>query len=155
VLEDYHVITSPQIHKTMAFLLDHLPDSLHLIIMTRSDSVLPLARLRAQGELCEVDAHALRFSQEETAAFLQQVSPSLFSAETIQELDAYLEGWAAGLRLFALSLQGLKTPHAIEQHLANFVSDHRPLQDYFIDEVIHTQPASLQTFLLHTCMLSR
>jgi LuxR family maltose regulon positive regulatory protein len=78
VMEDYHVITSPQIHKTIAFLLDHLPDSLHLIIMTRSDPILPLLRLRVRGELCEVDAHALRFSQEEMAAFLQQLSPSVF-----------------------------------------------------------------------------
>jgi LuxR family maltose regulon positive regulatory protein len=154
VLEDYHVITSDQIHKTIAFLLDHLPAMLHLIMITRSDPPLPLARLRARNELYELRAADLRFSLAETQIFLQQTIPFPISAEAIEHLDARTEGWAAGLRLVALALQGRQEAQEIEQFLATFAGSHRHILEY-LTEVLSAQPGPLQEFLLQTTFLSR
>ncbi|MDQ2714762.1 MAG: LuxR C-terminal-related transcriptional regulator [Chloroflexota bacterium] len=155
ILDDYQAITSSHIHQTLAFFLEHLPPSVHLVLITRSDPAFPLARLRARGAVNEIDAHDLRFSQEETVVFFQQCLPLLQFAEGIEQVDALLEGWATGLRLLAFSLQRAPTAEKMKQHLTGFVSGHRPLHDYFIEEVLNTQTISQQRFLLRTCLLSR
>jgi ATP/maltotriose-dependent transcriptional regulator MalT len=155
VLEDYHVITAPQVHATMAFFLEHLPETLHMIILTRSEPLLPLARLRASGELCEVSAADLRFSQEETQRFFQQALELPLSPEASRQLDERLAGWVAGLRLLVLALQNRASPQAIKQVLATFAGSHRPILEYFIAEVLSVQLAPIQAFLLQTSVLGR
>jgi LuxR family maltose regulon positive regulatory protein len=155
ILEDYHVITSSLIHETVTFLLDHLPANLHLIIMTRSDPSLPLARLRASGDLHELHAPDLRFSREEMRTFLQRISPFPLTEEAARQLYARLDGWAAGLRLLALTLQGCTSRQEVEHTLTTFAGSQRPLQDYFVTEVLTAQPKPLQDFLLQTSVLSR
>lgn len=172
ILDDYHVITEPDIHATMTFFIDHLPPTLHLMLLTRSEPPLPLLRWRARGELQDIHTADLRFSLAETTAFLQQMgaaesmpAPSL-PMETIQQLTARLEGWAVGLRLLLLTLQGQKDQREIEQHLAQLASNpisssnpltspQRAIVEYFISEVLSAQPAQLQLFLLQTSVLGR
>ncbi len=155
VLEDYHVITSPRIHETVTYFVDHLPATLHLLILTRSDPPLPLAHLRAHDDLCELDAADLRFSLEETQTFLQQTLPFSLSAEAISRLEARTEGWVAGLRLLALALQGRKDPRDLEHMLVTFTGSHRHILEYFVADVLSSQPEALQEFLLQTSVLSR
>lgn len=155
VLDDYQVITSSHIHQALAFFLEYLPPSVHLILLTRGDPAFPLARLRARGALSEIDARDLRFSREETMTFFQQCFPALQLTEMIEQLDTLLEGWATGLRLFAFALQRAPTEAKVKQHLAGFMSGHRPLHDYFLEEVLNAQTASQQRFLLRTCLLGR
>jgi len=155
VLEDYHVITAPQIHEMMMFFLDHLPITLHIVMITRSDPPFPLARLRARNELSEVRATDLRFSQEETATFLQQAIDFPLAAKMIGRLNAHLEGWAAGLRMAMFALQGQTKPTEIEHLLTTFAGDRRSIQEYFVSEVLSAQEESLQLFLLQTSVLSR
>lgn len=158
VLEDYHVITQPQLHEAMAFFLDHLPTSLHIIIITRVDPPLPLLRLHANNNLCELHAPDLRFSQEETAAFLQQTTAldlNTLTPETLRQVDTEMEGWAVGLRLLAFALQGQTDQQAILASLAHNRAAHRPIQAYFVAEVLNAQPEPLQRFLLLTSVLNR
>jgi LuxR family transcriptional regulator, maltose regulon positive regulatory protein len=155
VLEDYHVITEPSIHETLAFFIDHLPASLHIIVLSRTEPPLPLARWRANGALQEIQASDLRFTPAETATFLQQTLAFSLSEETIQRLDAQLEGWAVGLRLLTLTLQGHATQPNVEQLLSLLTSNHRSILDYFIREVIAAQEEQVQHFLLQTSVLSR
>lgn len=158
ILEDYHVISEASIHETMAFFLNHLPTSLHVILMTRNDPALPLARLRANGELYELHITDLRFSLREIQSFFQHAlvaQPSLFSEHILLQINERLEGWAAGLRLFALAVQRCKTQQEVERILATFAGSHRSLQEYFITEVLDAQPEALRRFLLQTCILSR
>jgi LuxR family maltose regulon positive regulatory protein len=152
VLEDYHTITSPQIHETVAFLLDHLPAALHLVIITRNDPSLPLARLRARNELNELQADDLRFSPEEIRSFFRQAIQLPLSAEAIEHLEARTEGWVAGLRLAALALQGRQD---IEQFLITLSGSHGHILEYLVEEVLNAQPAPRQEFLLQTTFLSR
>ncbi len=155
VLEDYHLIIAPQIHEALAFLLDHLPATLHLMIITRSDPPLPLARLRAYNEVLELHAADLRFSAEETQRFLCQSLPFPLAPETISQLETRTEGWVAGLQLAALALQGRQTAPEMEQFLATFTGSHRHILEYLVAEVFNAQPAPLQEFLLQTAFLSR
>ena len=152
VLDDYHVITADPIHRGMTFLLEHLPPQMHLILVTRADPPLPLARLRARGQLCEMRAADLRFGAAEASAFLQTVMGLDLPAEAIATLESRTEGWIAGLQLAALSLQGRAD---ISGFLAAFTGSHRYVLDYLSDEVLTRQPTSVQTFLLHTCLLDR
>ena len=152
ILEDYHVISSPRIHESVAFLLDHLPASLHLVITTRTDPPLPLARLRVRDELCELHAADLRFSSDETKAFILQMIPFAISAEAITRLETHTEGWAAGLRLAALALTGRDEAESL---LATFDGSHKHVTDYLISEVFARQPEEIQQFLLETAFLSR
>jgi LuxR family maltose regulon positive regulatory protein len=152
VLDDYHVITADPIQRGMTFLLEHLPPQMHLILATRADPPLPLARLRARGQLCEVRAADLRFGAAETSAFLHAVMGLDLPAEAIATLESHTEGWIAGLQLAALSLQGRSDVSAF---LAAFTGSHRYVLDYLSDEVLARQPPPVQTFLLHTCLLER
>ena len=155
VLEDYHVITSPQIHETMAYLVDHLPATVHLLILTRSDPPLPLARLRAHGDLYELHAADLRFSLAETEIFLRQALPFPLSAEAITRLEARTEGWVTGLRLLALALQGRENTRDLEHMLGTFTGGHRHILEYLVADVLSSQPETLQEFLLQTAFLNR
>src|SRR6266516_3740614 len=152
VLDDYHVITAESIQRGMTFLLEHLPPQLHLILATRADPPLPLARLRAQGQLSEVRAADLRFGAAEVSAFLQIVMGLELEASAIATLESRTEGWIAGLQLAALSLQGRAD---ISEFLAAFTGSHRYVLDYLSDEVLARQPTPVQQFLLHTCILER
>jgi len=161
VLEDYHLIEHAQIHEMLAFFIEHLPASLRVIILTRSLPPLPLVRWRARGDLLELQTTQLRFSLEEMALFLQQILPQAPAKESLHALYTQLEGWAAGLRLLVLSLQSQTTPRAIEDALKQLSADstaehaHRPIQEFFLSEVLAAQPEPLQIFLLQTSLLSR
>ncbi|QBD80370.1 hypothetical protein EPA93_32120 [Ktedonosporobacter rubrisoli] len=126
ILEDYHVISSEQIQHMMAFFLDHLPPTLHLVLLMRGEPSLPLARLRAKAELCEFSAADLRFSHEESASFLRQISNLRLSNDFIDELNMSLDGWAAGLRLLALAMQGSRSEQEREQILSAFTASSYP-----------------------------
>src|SRR5260221_2261696 len=152
---DYHVITSSQIHETMAFFLDHLPTTLHLLIITRVDPPLPLTHLRAHHDLCELRASDLRFSSEEIRAFLQQTVPLSLSSEMMVQCERLLEGWVTGLRLLALMLQGQMTQEEVKRVLETFAGSNQTIVEYFVGEVLSAQPRELQYFLLHTSVLSR
>ena len=152
VLDDYHVITAQPLHQSMAFLLEHLPSHVHLILATRADPPLPLARLRARGQLTELRAAELRFATEEASAFLRAVTGLDLSTEAIATLESRTEGWIAGLQFAALSLRGRTD---ISGFLTSFTGSHRFVLDYLSEEVLAQQDTSVQTFLLHTSVLDR
>jgi LuxR family maltose regulon positive regulatory protein len=154
VLEDYDLITARQIHDLVDFLLDHLPATLHIMLITRSDPPLALARLRAHDDLHELRAADLRFSHAETQDFLQQALPFPLAPSAIARLEARTEGWVAGLRLAALALYG-RQPAAAAQFLATFAGSHQHFAEYLTTEVLAAQPEFIQTFLLQTSGLSR
>jgi LuxR family maltose regulon positive regulatory protein len=141
VLDDYHVITDESIQRGMTFLLEHQPPQLHLILATRADPPLPLARLRAQGLLTEVRTTDLRFDTEEVSTFLQVVMGLDLEVSAIVTLERRTEGWIAGLQLAALSLQGRTD---ISAFLAAFSGSHRYVLDYLSEEVLARQDAPVQ-----------
>src|SRR5260221_4765409 len=161
VLEEYHLIEHARIHETLAFFIEHLPASLHVVLLTRSTPPLPLVRWRARGDLLEIHAAQLRFSSEETTIFLQQAIPQTLPKDAVRSLHTYLEGWAAGLRLLTLSLQRQTTPQTIEDALTQLNTasaadrTHRPIQEFFLSEVLSAQPEPLQVLLRQTSILSR
>ncbi|HJP74748.1 MAG TPA: helix-turn-helix transcriptional regulator, partial [Pseudonocardiaceae bacterium] len=152
VLDDYHLIDSEPVHESVAFLLENLPPRLRVVISTRADPPLPLARLRARGQLAELRAVDLRFTSDEAAALLgEAVGPGLSSA-ALAALTVRTEGWAAGLRLAGLSLRGRADPAGF---VAAFSGSHRFVLDYLADEVLDRQPGTVRTFLLETSVLER
>lgn len=152
VMDDYHVLDAPQVHTALSFLLNHLPPQLHLAVATREDPDLPLARLRAQGQLTELRAADLRFALPEVTEFLNRVMALGLSEANVAALDHRTEGWIAGLQLAALSMQGRENlPAFIEA----FAGDHRFVVDYLMEEVLRRQPEDVRTFLLHTSILER
>ena len=152
VLDDYHVLEAQAVDQALTYLVEHLPPHLHLVIATREDPPLPLARLRARGHLTEVRAADLRFTQTEAAAFLTQVMALPLSAQDIAALERRTEGWIAGLHLAALSLQGQSDATSF---IASFTGSHHFVLDYLVAEVLRQQPARVQTFLLRTSILDR
>src|SRR3989441_8336742 len=152
VLDDYHVIDAKPIDHALAFLLEHLPPHMHLVIATREDPPLPLARLRARGQLTELRATDLRFTPSEAAGFLNQGMGLNLSAEDITALETRTEGWIAGLQLAALSLQGHQDTISF---IKSFTGSHHFVLDYLVEEVLGQQPESIQTFLLRTSILDR
>jgi LuxR family maltose regulon positive regulatory protein len=160
VLDDYHLITTQAIHDTLAFLLDHLPENVHLVIATRSDPPLHLARLRARGQLLELRQADLRFTAGETAAFLNEAMGLGLSPEDVTALEARTEGWIAGLQMAGLSMQGQKrTGMRVADEPSEFVQalsgSHRFILDYLVEEVLDRQPPAIQEFLLKTSILDR
>jgi LuxR family maltose regulon positive regulatory protein len=151
VLDDYHVIRAPDIHEAMTFLVDHLPPALRLVIATRADPPLPLARLRARGELAEVRAADLRFTDQETAAYFDAMGLHL-SAGEVSTLEGRTEGWVAALQLAALSLQGREDAAGF---IEGFAGDDRHVVDYLVEEVVHRQTEEVRDFLLRTSVLGR
>ena len=154
VLDDYHAVDSPAVHHILDFLLAHLPPHLHLVMVTRVDPPLPLARLRARGQLVELRAADLRFTEQEAAAFLHEVMGLQLSTTDIEAIEARTEGWIAGLQLAALSLQNL-SGEQVSAFIHSFTGSHRFVVDYLVDEVLASQPAQIQHFLLHTSILDR
>jgi len=152
VLDDYHLITTQPIHEALAFLLDHLPPHVRVIVTTRADPPLPLARLRARDQLTELRADDLRFTPDEATQFLNQVMGLTLSAGDIAALEARTEGWVAGLQLAALSMQGRDdTSNFIEA----FSGSHRHVLTYLIEEVLDRRPQGTLNFLLQTSILDR
>lgn len=154
VLDDYHVITAEPVHGAVTFLLDHLPSSLHLVILSRVDPPLPLARLRSRNQLTEIRAADLRFTPDETATFLNQVMGLDLPAELLKTLEARTEGWIAGLQLAALSLQAHDAQGRAD-FAAAFGGSHHYILDYLTEEVLNAQPEPMRSFLLQTSILDR
>jgi LuxR family maltose regulon positive regulatory protein len=152
VLDDYHVIDSKPVDLALTFLLEHMPRQMHLVITTREDPNLPLARYRARGQLTELRAADLRFTAAEAAEFFNHVMGLSLSAEDIAILDTRTEGWIAGLQLAAISIQEHKNGTSF---IKSFTGTHHFVMDYLIEEVLQQQSKSVQTFLLRTSILDR
>ena len=152
VLDDYHVIDASPIDDALAFLIDHLPPRMHLVIATREDPHLPLARLRARSQLGELRAADLRFTPDEAAEFLNRAMDLNLSEEDIAALETRTEGWIAGLQLAALSMRGRED---IPGFIRAFAGDNRYIVDYLVEEVLQRQPERIQSFLLKTSILDR
>ena len=152
VLDDYHAIDSQVVDQSLAFLIEHQPPQMHLVIATREDPQLPLARLRARGQLSELRAADLRFTPAEAAEFLNRVMGLNLSAAEIAALETRTEGWIAGLQLAAISMQGHPDTASFIQ---SFTGSHHFVLDYLMEEVLNQQSESIQAFLLHTSILGR
>jgi len=152
VLDDYHVIEEPQIQHAMAYLVEHLPAQIRLVIASRADPALPLARLRARGELVEIRAADLRFTLDEAAAYLNEVMGLELTTADVAALEGRTEGWIAALQLAGLSMQGRDD---VAGFIAGFAGDDRYIVDYLVGEVLQRQPEQVRGFLLHTSILSR
>jgi ATP/maltotriose-dependent transcriptional regulator MalT len=152
VMDDYHLVDSGPVHDSVAFLLENLPPCLRVVLSGRADPPLPLARLRARGQLAELRAADLRFTAEEAAALLGETAGPNLPATAAEALVARTEGWAAGLQLAGLSLRG----HAdAAGFVAAFSGSHRFVLDYLGDEVLAGQPGQVRAFLLETSVLER
>src|SRR5947209_8961427 len=151
VLDDYHMIDARAVDQDLTFLLEHLPPQMHLVIATREDPGLPLARFRARDQLIELRITDLRFTHAEAAAFLNRVMGLNLSAQDIAALEQRTEGWIAGLQLAALSLQ--RQPETAS-FIRSFTGSHHFVLDYLVEEVLGRQPESIQNFLLLTSVLN-
>jgi LuxR family maltose regulon positive regulatory protein len=152
VLDDYHIIDSKPVDNALTFLIEHLPPQMHLVIATREDPALPLARLRVRGQLTELRAADLRFTPAEAAEFLNQMMGLNLSAENIAALDKRTEGWIAGLQMAALSMQGRSDTASF---IKSFTGSHHFILDYLVEEVLQRQPEHVRNFLLQTAILDR
>ena len=152
VLDDYHAVDSAEIDLALAFLLDHMPPNLHLVMTSRRDPGFPLSRLRARNQLTEIRADDLRFTAEETAVFLRSVMGITLSPEQISALEARTEGWVAGLQMAALSMKNRDDADAF---VTSFTGSHRFIMDYLVEEVLNQQSVEVQDFLLKTAVLTR
>ena len=152
VLDDYHFIEAHEIHEGMAFLLEHLPPQIHIVIATRADPPLPLSRLRGGGELVEIRAADLRFTPDEAAAYLNGMMGLNLGARDVAALEGRTEGWIAALQLAALSIQGRDDAAGF---IAGFAGDDRYIVDYLAEEVLRRQPEDVRQFLLQTSILAR
>ncbi|MEZ4711271.1 MAG: LuxR C-terminal-related transcriptional regulator [Caldilineaceae bacterium] len=161
VLDDYHLLNGRTIDDALTFLLEHLPPAFHLVITTREDPNLPLARYRARGQMTEIRAAELRFTADEAAAFLNQALGFKLAPAAVAALEAHTEGWIAGLQLAALSLQGHASGEGgdVDKNRAAFIDaftgSHRYVMDYLVEEVLAQQPERIQTFMMHTAILDR
>jgi LuxR family transcriptional regulator, maltose regulon positive regulatory protein len=151
ILDDYHLIKQKDIHNDMAFLIEHLPEQLHLIISTRSDPSLPMARMRARGQLSEFRAHDLRFTLEETDTILNGLMGLGLSEDDIETLDIRTEGWIASLQMAAISM---RKHNDIPAFIAAFKGTHRHVLDYLTGEVLSQQTEDIRSFLIKTSILN-
>jgi LuxR family maltose regulon positive regulatory protein len=152
VLDDYHLADSPEVAEGMRYLLDHLPPPVRVLVGTRVDPDLPLARLRGRGELHEVRAGDLRFTPEEATAYLRDARRLELAPDDLAALEQRTEGWIAALQLAALSMEGREDPGGF---IAGFAGDDRYVVDYLVDEVLSRQPEEVRDFLLRTSLLDR
>jgi LuxR family transcriptional regulator, maltose regulon positive regulatory protein len=152
VLDDYQQIAEPAIFKMMELWLHHQPPQLKLLLITREDPALPLAKMRAQDQLTEIRARDLRFTRVEVDAFLKGVMGLELSDQDVSALEERTEGWAVGLQLAGLSMQ---KKDDLKEFIADFSGSHRHILDYLLDEVIQKQPEGTRTFLLQTSILDR
>ena len=152
VMDDYHLTDSRPVDEAVAFLIAHMPPRMHLVVTTREDPALPLARLRARGQMTEIRARDLRFQPAEAAEFLNRGMGLCLTTAEVAALEDRTEGWAAGLQLAALSLQGQPDP---TDFIQSFAGNHRYIVDYLAEEVLQRQPAAVRDFLLNTAILDR
>lgn len=152
VLDDYHVIDHKEIESGLAFLIEHLPPHIHVVLSTRADPALPLARLRASGELVEVRSADLRFTAEEASAYLNEAMGLGLAAGDVARLEERTEGWIAALQLAVLSIKGRDDA---SEFIAGFAGSDRYIVDYLLEEVLQRQPEAVRSFLSRTCLLSR
>ena len=152
MLDDYHVLDSTEIDTALAFLIDNQPPRMHLVITTREDPRLPLARLRARGQLTELRAADLRFTPDEATEFLNQAMRLSLSPEDVAALEQRTEGWIVGLQLAALSMRGVDDKSGFIQ---SFTGSHHFVLDYLVEEVLAHQPPRIQEFLLKSSLLDR
>jgi LuxR family maltose regulon positive regulatory protein len=152
VLEDYHLVDGPDVEAGMVFLLEHLPPQVHLVISSRADPALPLARLRARGELVEVRVAELRFTPDEVTAYLNEIVGLDLTPNDIAVLEGRTEGWIAALQLAALSMRGRAE---VADFIAGFAGDDRYIVDYLVEEVLQRQPDHVRSFLVRTSILDR
>lgn len=152
ILDDYHVIDNINVHDSVAFLVDNLPSNVHVIIATRNDPPLPVARWRARSQSIEIRNDALRFTFEETRELITRIAGCVLSSNDIETLEEKTEGWAAGLQMAALSMQGKKDP---SEFIRLFSGSHRYIMDYLMEEVLNRQTPEVQAFLLQTSILER
>ena len=152
VLDDFHVIHAQAILDMLSFLLERLPPQAHLVIISRTDPPIPLARLRAQDQLVDIRLSQLRFTLDEIAAFLNEVMGLDLSSADIASLERRTEGWIAGLQLAALSMKG---SHDVRGFVSAFTGSHHYIMDYLVEEVLKLQPETVRSFLLHTSVLER
>jgi LuxR family maltose regulon positive regulatory protein len=155
VLDDCHVITAPEVHETLTYLLDHAPEQLRVLVATRSDPPLPLARLRSRGQLTELRAADLRFTAQEASDFLNEVMGLDLTMADVEALDDRTEGWVAGLQLAGLSLRGRAGAGDVSAFIEAFTGSNRFVVDYLADEVLARQPVEVREFLLRTSVLDR
>ncbi len=152
VLDDFHVIENPTLYDNLVFLLDNLPSTMHLILTSRTDPPVPLARLRARRQLNEIRAADLRFTHDEAATFLNEIMGLNLSVKDVAALETRTEGWIAGLQLAALSMQGRQD---LTGFIQTFTGSHGYIVDYLLEEVLQRQPEDVQSFLLQTSVLER
>lgn len=152
VLDDVHVLTIQEVHTALAYLIEHLPANMHLVLLSRADPPLLLVRLRARGQLSEIRAEHLRFSVDESAQFLNQVMGLTLTSEQVATLEVRTEGWITGLQLAALSMQGRED---VQSFVSAFTGSHHYIVDYLVEEVLNRQPKELRDLLLKTSLLSR
>jgi len=154
VLDDYHLIHNQQIHQGIVFFLDHLPDQFHLVLISRADPPLPLARMRARRQLTELRAAELRFTTKETRSFFQQLNQIQLTSHQITALKTRTEGWIAGLQLLAISIQEQNSTQ-LDNFIEDFTGSHRYVVDYLAEEVFNRQSEAIRKFLLKTAILDR
>ncbi|KPJ88831.1 MAG: hypothetical protein AMS17_04040 [Spirochaetes bacterium DG_61] len=154
VLEDYHVITQSAVQEAVSFLLEHMPPQMHIIIISRTDPLLPLSRLRASRQMIEIRGTDLRFTEMETATFLKQTMGMSLNIDAIKTLEARTEGWIAGLQLAALSIRNLGDVDK-QAFIKALAGSDRYILDYLIEEVLNQQPQHVKDFLLRTSILER
>lgn len=152
VLDDYHLIEEQSVHASVAYLLEHVPDHLHIVICSRADPPLPLARLRARALLTELREVDLRFTTQEAEVFLNQIMGFDLEPDSLDALCERTEGWIAGLQMAAISIQGREDP---AQFIQTFTGSNRFILDFLLEEVLQRQPDAIQTFLIHTSTLTR
>jgi LuxR family maltose regulon positive regulatory protein len=152
ILDDYHLLEDRAVDEALIFLVEHLPPQMHLVIATREDPPLPLARLRVRNQLTELRATDLRFTPDEAAEFLKEVMGLDLSGEEVAALEARTEGWVAWLQLAALSMRGHQD---VGGFIRAFAGDHRYIVDYLVEEVLQRQSESVRHFLLQTAILDR
>ena len=152
VIDDYHVIETPAVHDGLAFLIANMPPNVHLVLASRADPPLPLARLRARGDLVEIRAADLRFTAEEASDYLTRAMELPLTPQQVSTLDDRTEGWIAALQLAALSMRGRDD---IADFVAGFAGDDRYVVDYLVEEVLQNQPPEVRSFLLETSILGR
>src|SRR5829696_6977158 len=152
VLDDYHVIHSGPIHEATSFLLEHLPENVHLVISGRADPPLPLSKLRARNQMTEIKAAELRFTTEEATAFLKGVMGLTLSAADVAALEEVTEGWIAALQLAALSMRDRED---VSGFVETFSGSNRHVLDFLAEEVLERQPEGVREFLLKTSVPER
>ena len=155
VLDDYHLIQNEWVHQAIGFLAEHQPPEMQLVLITRVDPPLPLARLRGRGQITEIRDHDLRFTAEETAQFLNEAMALDLPAEVISTLERRTEGWIAGLQMAAISMQGRKQDGDLAAFIEAFGGTNRYILDYLMEEVLSQQAPAIQDFLIETSILER